>query len=206
AGEDSPRNVLLTRPGGFSAEETPWGNAPVVAGDFDRDGRNDLVQVTAAGILIFARGMGGGQFPGGAYQRFAPDLSCSADPTPCDRVRALAAGDVDGDGALDLVVSLASARHLLFGLGDGRFTPDGAGARGGEWQLWLADFDGDGKLDLLAGDGDAKLWLADGAPFQRALAFPTVGDQALTAAGLGDFDGDGRPDVAGLRGTSDGRL
>jgi len=73
-----------------------------VVADFDRDGRNDTVQLFAKGIVTYA-GEGGGKFK-------APVTAAVRLP---DNPAAAACGDFDTDGWLDLVVGGNGAMALL---------------------------------------------------------------------------------------------
>ena len=116
----------------------------------------------------------------------------------------LAVADINGDGKLDLIVtdqcesnSICNTGFLavLLGNGDGTFqTPltSTVPAPQSVSQLTLADFNGDGHLDVASGAGDfLLLGNGDGTfqPFQHLGA----GGQGIAA---GDFNGDGKPDVA----------
>src|SRR5258705_7818616 len=73
-----------------------------------------------------------------------------------DRPNALAAGDINGDGFLDLVVGISYDVSVLFGDGAGSFTtgprtPVLAGPRA----IFLTDFNGDSRLDLVVDGGYA---------------------------------------------------
>src|SRR6185503_5846697 len=59
--------------------------------------------------------------------------------------------DLDGDGDLDIVVNQSSGYTVLFGNGDGTFTPRAAGYAGKNQPgvVLTADFDGDGDIDFL---------------------------------------------------------
>lgn len=116
-------------------------------------------------------------------------------------------GDLDGDGRADLVVSLANAQ-LGPNLAVLRQQPDGsfgaptylsvnspAGATG----VALADFNGDGRLDIVTGiSGNAPTWLAvfkqaaDGS-FPSATRLPTLDNP--WAVRVADIDNDGRLDI-----------
>jgi len=68
-----------------------------------------------------------------------------------------------------------------------------------------ADFDGDGKSDLLwrnTADGRNVIWRSGNAATQSSVA--TVPAAAWKIAGVGDFNGDGRSDIL-WRNTDDGR-
>jgi uncharacterized protein (TIGR03437 family) len=105
-------------------------------------------------------------------------------------------GDFNGDGKIDLAVShqkpgsLGFSLTVLVGRGDGTFEPRAAGAAG---LFVVGDFNNDGRADLayaggtLLGRGDATFTLSPQSPF----AFSVVYDIAA-----GDFDGDGKLDVA----------
>ncbi|MEA2469826.1 MAG: hypothetical protein QOE38_825 [Thermoleophilaceae bacterium] len=117
----------------------------------------------------------------------------------------LAAGDIDGDGHVDLAIGLASGQDssvaVLLGDGHGGFrsgpVPPIAGVEG---TVLLRDVNGDGKADLLlaerfgqflhvllgAGDGT---FAADDSPTY----FGAVGGEAMATA---DFNRDGHLDVS----------
>lgn len=118
-------------------------------------------------------------------------------------------GDLDGDGRDEIVVGTndpyaTDGRGVAGGLyafdGDGNALPGWPVMVDGSFPtpLALADFDGDGSLEIVAVDpGQRKLHLlrrdgfdADGWPVSLA-SWPSL----RTAPVVGDLDGDGRPDI-----------
>ncbi len=125
-----------------------------------------------------------------------------------DGTAAVAAGDVDGDGDLDLVAIGPSAQHLFRNDGARAFTEIGAGNLPSDSadvkDLVLADFDGDGDLDAYvahAGPSPAfadldSLWLNDGTGrfVDQSARLPAIARLGHSIA-TGDVDGDGDLDV-----------
>jgi hypothetical protein len=123
---------------------------------------------------------------------------------------ALAIADFNGDGKLDAAVTHSSVSRfvsVLLGKGDATFLPMlkiayPLGAKASA--LVASDFDGDGRTDLAIANGaggrvSILRSLGTGA-FTRALDL-TLEDlplRKLSALALGDFDGDGRADLAVL--------
>src|SRR5438132_1479550 len=92
-------------------------------------------------------------------------------PIRCSRpITAAAAGDFDGDGALDLAVIATNNLLLLDGKGDGTFTAGAPLMAGtGATDVVVADFDGDGRVDvavtsrgnLFQGESVVRIFLND---------------------------------------------
>ncbi len=132
-------------------------SAAVVA-DFDHDGALDLAAVSAkefdgdwapVDAVTVYRGSGGGALA-------QNQVSCVGS-TPL----ALASGDFDGDGKLDVVTTTRSGLSLLLGRGDGSFQPAlGVLTDDPPWPVASGDFNGDGKPDLALGfEGGVSIWL-----------------------------------------------
>jgi hypothetical protein len=115
-------------------------------------------------------------------------------------------GDFNGDGRLDLAATSPAdgTVNVLLGNGNGTFQPAasysaGFGSGGTPYWLAAADFNGDGHLDLaVEGNNSVSILLGNGdGTFQPARIYSTgsgVGDRGGLA--VGDYFGNGRPDVA----------
>jgi hypothetical protein len=182
--------------GTFQTAKTSGGgtNIAVIAGDFNGDGKLDLVLSGGYSpnyTVTLLLGNGDGTFQG------ATTIASTGAYT------SLAANDLNGDGKLDLVLFVSTigpgTAEILLGNGDGTFSntsnyteyssaPDSGGA--------IADFNLDGKLDIAAG-GFVLLGNGDGT-FQGQPAMLTI---LAPAAAAGDFDKNGTQDIAGLCGS-----
>ena len=114
---------------------------------------------------------------------------------------AAAAFDIDDDGRVDLVTSPQHATGSLAWF-ENPADPESASwprheisDTAGSHHLRAADFDADGRLDLLTGLelGAISVWRISGAT-PTFTAFP-VDDTGGHNAAAGDFDGDGRPEI-----------
>ena len=115
----------------------------------------------------------------------------------------IAAGDVNGDGKLDLVVASESdywpdfengAVAILLGNGDGTFEPPTPYTFVGYGEsAEIADVNGDGALDLVVSNGyGVGIFLASGkGTFQSMVTYGSGGDSFAIA----DINGDGKPDL-----------
>ena len=132
--------------------------------------------------------------------------------TLCDAERmtgGAAAGDFDGDGATDLLVTRLDGHDLLFrNRGDGTFEEVSAEAGLERWNLatngavW-GDVDNDGDLDLFVttvGDTRHYLFINAGGAFteqgiERGVAVETGDRRIGFSASFGDYDLDGYLDL-----------
>ena len=135
--------VITNRGGGQFAPpitfSTPyWGSGGSAVGDFDGDGRLDIIgSITYSNALAFVlKGYGGTQFNGA----LTLDLG--------GMFKSGVASDLNGDGNTDIVVDATNGTTIYLGNGDGTFKASNDASPLGD-QLLLNDFDGDGIPDLL---------------------------------------------------------
>ncbi|HWB84036.1 MAG TPA: FG-GAP-like repeat-containing protein [Bryobacteraceae bacterium] len=187
----------------------PTGRLPfyIAAGDLNNDGKIDLVTAnTLDQTISVLLGKGDGSF------QLRSSYVTSYHPA------SLVLTDFNQDGKLDVIQALGDARgfgpaydseNIDFLMGNGDGTLQGAQAyttvSNAATFLATADFNGDGKLDALVNDEYlGGLYLFNGAgngAFQPSTLITTLtaanGNQAgIYAAAVGDFNGDGKPDVA----------
>ncbi len=153
----------------------------ITSGDFDRDGRLDIIRGHDSGFTVF-RSEGGGEF-------FASNANSSR--VPGLSVEAI---DFDDDGALDLVTS--SDLQLLLYRNDGSGGFDAAPVPGGEvrWAVG-GDLDADGDTDIVGTSGvwgPSQVGINDGSGQFEWSTIDTVSGRLV---GVGLLDDDSIPDV-----------
>jgi len=127
----------------------------------------------------------------------------------------VAVGDFNGDGKLDLAVADADGNtvSILLGDGAGNFALASSLAVGSyPWSVAVGDFNGDGKLDLAVASrgsygnpGTVSILLGDGTGNFTLLSSLVTGTIPDSVA-VGDFNGDGKLDLAVANGSSEGTV
>ena len=182
-----------------AARTVGWGwnvfNLVLSPGDFNGDGKGDVIARDSAGTLYLYAGDGtGGWKPAQTIGKGWNIFDSIVSP-----------GDFNGDGNNDILArEPGGALYLYPGNGSGGWLARTAVGQG--WQvmdtlLTPGDFNGDGKVDVLARDRSGYLYFygGNGAGGWTRSWLVGVGWNVLKAAGAaGDFDNDGFPDVYGV--------
>ncbi|HYM09536.1 MAG TPA: FG-GAP-like repeat-containing protein [Bryobacterales bacterium] len=228
-------NFLLAETA-FLRKDTLVGEAPyaVVAGDFNGDGRPDLAVATADGLYVLLNA-GGGNFKPAVRTEAAPAtfwLDRAADfngdglddlvgsgflylsrgdgtflpPRYLGAQEAVAAGDFNHDGKMDLLISnyaQGEGVRVLLGNGDGTFHAAATVTSTPVSQVRVTDFNRDGRADvatilteLKAGE-PAKNFLLVFLGRGDGTFGPEIRTQLNNNGGVlvADFNGDGLPDI-----------
>jgi uncharacterized repeat protein (TIGR01451 family) len=165
------------------------GGTSVAVGDFNGDGKADLVVSNSNNNnLAVLLGNGDGTFQTPVNYAVSTPIS-------------VAVGDFNGDGKADVAVAnyLADTVSVLLGNGDGTFQAAVSSNSGNLPQfVAVGDFNGDGKPDLAAANlnsGTVSVLLGKGdGTFQPAIS-NTVGTAPVCIT-VGDLNGDGKADLA----------
>jgi hypothetical protein len=142
---DNGFTVSLGNGDGTFGQPTPYYDTDsaiidfIAAGDFNNDGKIDLVTANGYNSVSVYLGNGDGTFQ-------APITTVTTDY--CNFV---VPADLNGDGKLDIAIIDSPYISILLGNGDGTFQPpvDNNSFVGAEW-LAVGDFNNDHKLDVLA--------------------------------------------------------
>jgi hypothetical protein len=201
----TPTTVFWRNLGGTNFAEVPTSlpasvYSAITIGDFDNDGRPDIVVYgsgSAAAGRIF-RNLGSFVFTTNGLPAFTNSGAGSATFSQLARF-----ADVDNDGWLDLVTGRSDLTSTIIyrNLGGSNLNTfatlqNFAGSRGD-----FADYDNDGRLDIFIANhtvgsaSSAAVWYNTGTGFVTNSTSLPKGNNPAPAASWADVDNDGRPDL-----------
>jgi VCBS repeat protein len=149
-------------------------------GDFDGDGKDDLLLATGAAWYYAPAA--------NAEWRF---LSAKT-----DTLNSLLFGDFDGDGRTDVFTQIGDTWLVSWGgRSPWQVLSSHHQVNGGMTDLAIGDFVGDGRADVFYADG-TNWYVSDGGvePF----VYYATSSYRIVDLAFGDFDGDGKTDVVGV--------
>jgi hypothetical protein len=184
----------------FNATSYFVGSQPtaIKAGDFNNDNKADLIALTPSfNSFVVLTGDGTGAFSVSGGSPLQGSSSFFEDIDVADF-------NADGKSDLAIVRSGANVVHVLFGNGTGQFFDYAVlPIPGTPVSVIASDFNGDGKPDIATSNSgidnsnrlaQITVFLNNGSPsFNPATSYLTDGAGIL---GVGDFDGDSKPDLA----------
>jgi hypothetical protein len=175
--------------------------------DYNADGRTDILWRHQISRRVVTWTMDGLNRVGGTF------ITLSGVPITLDaNETVVGTADFDGDGDGDILLQ-NNATGVLDYLYLNGTEQVGSGSRDGladlSWKIaGTADFNGDGHTDLLwrhEGNGHMQVWFMNDREFLGSsdlnplyvplITDATVPDLNWRVAGIGDFDGDGNPDI-----------
>ena len=195
ANQDSDNvSILLSTSIGTFVQGTGFvtGSSPrsLALADFNHDGFLDLTVGASLSVSVLL-GTIGGSFRG-----------IPITPVDFNPAQGIATGDFNGDGKTDMAVSDAGGAISLLGNGSGGFIRAGHFGFAPSGFISAADLNGDNRPDLITASGGAgstvgvMLGVGNGT-FGSQRNFP-IGSSggSPTSIATGDFNGDGKIDVA----------
>jgi hypothetical protein len=191
--------VLLSRPRGglwsvqqtYAVPHSPW---RLFSADVDNDGQKDYLIGGSGNLSI-------------AFANILRQVVDAQTYSVSDLSRDLTVADIGGDRLPDVIVATGDrpAVEVLHGIGRGQLAaPKGLPIPWGPDGVVIADFTGDGRMDLAVATwedpkmrayGTVGLW-KQGVDGAVTLSNSVTLGPPLRAIAIGDFNEDGRPDVA----------
>ena len=185
--------ILQSASYGTVAPSTRW--LPIDIGDFNGDGRTDLLWRNAAtGELVVWLLNGGTILQRASYGTVALNSGW----LPIDT------RDFNGDGRIDLLWYHINTGELVVWLLNGgtilQSASYGTVAPSTGWPpVGTGDFNGDGRTNLLwrnAATGELVVWLLNGGTILQSASYGAVAlNSGWTLIGFDDFNGDGQTDL-----------
>jgi hypothetical protein len=164
------------------------------SGDFNGDNQTDILWQHQGTGEVYVWFMDGSSFIRDQYIQTVKEIEW----------KIVGTGDFNGDGKPDILWHHQQRGDVYVWFMDGpTFVRDQYIRTVGDDPNWkiagVGDFNGDGKPDILwhhQQRGDVYVWFMDGPTFVRDQYIRTVGDDLnWKIAGVGDFNGDGKPDI-----------
>jgi hypothetical protein len=185
---------------GFVACSYPLDAPPIAmaAGDFNHDGNPDLAVINSSNSRVSVLLTNPADFARGAcLEAITPSTVDVASPGAV----AIAAGDLDRNATIDLVVAVQAGVVIARGSGNGSFSVDTASLAAGTdpQAVAIVDVDQDGRKDIVVGDGNGNsisILYGSDTGFEPFVSLPVNGP--VTAMVVEDLNKDSFVDITAV--------
>ncbi len=152
-------------------------------GDFDGNGRNEIIVTSSSGVYIFDNS-------GNQIYKFNIKSNLASPVT----------GDIDGTGVIGAALASNDDKKVYL-IRNGSLKEFSSIGRV-DSNLALGDLNGDGKMEIAAGDSYGNLYLWDNQG--NVLENTRVANDMFTSATIADLEGDGNKEI--ILGNSNGKI